>query len=226
MNLTELLQQLDPGAQIELFELDLTVIGGTDHLYFHAGTNKVNQPIVWQARAYQPFPIKADGFDKSTKGTLPRPRLQIANVTGGISALILTYDDMVGAKVIRRRTFAQYLDGQPGADPNQHLDDDIFFVERKVNENHVMVEFELSSSLDMEGVQLPSRSITTNYCQWKYRGDGCGYTGTTYFDAADKPVGSASLDVCSKSLAGCKARFGSKAVLPFGGFPAARAYKI
>lgn len=226
MNIPELLQGLDIGAVIEMFELDLTVIGGTDHLYFHAGTNNLNQPIVWQGITYQPFPVQAEGFETTTRGTLPRPTLSVANVTGIISAAVLELDDLVGAKVIRRRTFAMYLDGQPTADPGQFLPDDVFFVERKISETKAVVQFELASAMDLEGVRLPFRVIAINACSWKYRGAGCGYAGTNYFDVNDDPVGSAGLDVCSKKVSGCKARFGARGILPFGGFPAARAYKV
>jgi lambda family phage minor tail protein L len=226
MNIPELLQKLDVGALIEMFELDLTSIGGEDVLYFHAGTNELRAPIVWQSNTYQPWPVMAEGFEVSTRGTLPRPTIRIANVTGMISAAVMELDDLVGAKVTRRRTFAQFLDGQPGADPDQHLADDIYFIERKVSENKTLIQFELASAMDLEGVQLPFRVITINSCSWKYRGAGCGYAGSSYFDVHDEPVGSLALDVCSKKVSGCKARFGARGVLPYGGFPAARAYRV
>lgn len=225
MNIPELLQRLDVGALIELFELDVTSIGGEDIFYFHAGTDELLAPIVWQGNTYQPWPVMAEGFEVSTRGTLPRPTIRIANVTSLISAAVMEFDDLVGAKVTRRRTFAQYLDGQPTEDPDQHLDDDVYFIERKISENKAVVQFELASALDLEGVQLPFRVITINSCSWKYRGAGCGYAGDDYFDVHDQPVGSLGLDVCSKKVSGCKARFGARAVLPYGGFPAARAYK-
>ena len=73
----------------------------------------------------------------------------------------------------------------------------------------------------MAGVQLPRRYIVQNVCPFKYRGTECAYTGTSYFDANDNPVGSAGLDVCGKRLSSCQARFGTNKPLSFGGFPAA-----
>jgi lambda family phage minor tail protein L len=35
----------------------------------------------------------------------------VANVTGSIAALILSYQDLVGAKITRKRTLVKYLDG-------------------------------------------------------------------------------------------------------------------
>jgi lambda family phage minor tail protein L len=225
MNLPETLQQLDAGATIELFRISTIPIGGSDIFSFHAGTNSVQTSIWWQGIEYQPFPIQADGFDKSTRGTLPRPHLRIANVTGIISAAVIEFDDLVGARVTRHRTFARYLDGQPGADPMQALPNDVFYVEKKISENKVMVEFELTSAMDLAGTQLPSRDIVAQMCSSFYRGTECGYTATVYFNVLNASVGTLAEDVCSKTVAGCKARFLSTGVLPFGGFPAARTFK-
>lgn len=225
MNIPEVLQQLDAGAIIELFAIDTTVIGGTSTFTFHAGTNSIRQPIVWRAVTYQPFPIEADGFDKSTKGTLPRPHIRVANVTGILSAVVIQLDDLVGAKVTRLRTFAQYLDGQTTADTTQGFPDDVFFIEKKVTETKVMIEFELASAMDLEGVQLPGRDIIAQICPSEYRGTECGYTKAVYFNVANASVTSAALDVCSKTVAGCKCRLMSSGILPFGGYPAARTMK-
>jgi len=225
MNVPELLQQLDLGQMIEVFSISTLNIGGTDVFNFHAGTNEVYQPIVWQGVTYQPFPIKSEGFEMTTRGALPRPRVTVANVTGAVTALMRVYEDLIGAQVARKRTFARYLDGQPTADPGQHLPDDIYYIERKVSENKHDVVFELASALDLEGVQLPGRDIVANVCPWEYRKAECGYTGNAYFDVFDNAVSTLSEDVCSKSVTGCKRRFGVRGVLPFGGFPAARTYK-
>lgn len=227
MNLPELLQQLDAGAIIELFEVDATSISGvpTDVFRFHAGTNNISQPVVWQGLSYTPMPVEASGFDLTPRGTLPRPVFKVANLSGSISALMISFEDLVGAKVTRKRTFARYLDGQPGADPTQYLPDDIYFVERKVSETHVAVELELASALDLEGVELPSRPILVDVCAWQYRSAECSYTGSNYFNVNDDPVSLFGQDVCSHKVTGCKKRFGARGVLPFGGFPAAKLYK-
>lgn len=250
MNIEELVQTLSPGSIIEMFELDLRPITKTnvsgDFYYFHQGLNDLNSPVVWQGKTYQPFEIRADGFEVTSKGTLPRPTLEVSNVTGGITALVYDYGDLVGAKITRRRTFLRYLDAVnfPGgvnteADPSQHLPDDVFFVERKVREDFKQVTFELASALDLEGMKLPSRIVIQNWCPWVYRrwdsatsqfvydeAGGCSYTGSNYFDVNDKPVGDPMFDVCSKGVNGCKKRFGAKNRLSFGGFPGSRAYRL
>jgi lambda family phage minor tail protein L len=221
------LQSLAPSAIIELFQLDATSFGG-DIYYFHAGTNGLRQNITWQGQEYVAYPIQMSGFEFSAGGQLPRPQMVVSNVTGAITALVLAYNDLLGAKVTRKRTMAKFLDAvnftggvNPNADPDAEFNDDIFFIERKTSENNQAVSFELSASFDVQGVKLPRRQIVQNICPWKYRGAECGYTDTNYFDSNDNSVASSSLDVCGKRLSSCEVRFGVNNELPFGGFPAA-----
>jgi lambda family phage minor tail protein L len=221
------IQSLSPSAVIELFVLDASAIGG-DVFRFHAGTNALRGKLIWQAKEYLPFPVQVSGFEFSGTGQLPRPKIVVANLTGVMTTLLLELDDLLGAKFTRKRTLAKFLDGanfpsgsNPTADPTAEFADDIFFVDRKISENRDIVEFELASSFDLQGVKLPRRQIIQNICPWKYRGAECGYTGSSFFDANDIPVGSIAQDACGKRLSSCKARFGQNAELPFGGFPAA-----
>lgn len=124
------IQNLSPSAVIEMFVLEVGETSDT-WVYFHAGTNQLYKNIIWQGQTYVALPITTEGFDINTQGTLPRPKLSIANVQGLFSALIRQYDDLVGVKIIRKRTFAKYLDavnfpnGNPTADPNAFFPDDI-----------------------------------------------------------------------------------------------------
>jgi lambda family phage minor tail protein L len=225
--ITSEIQKLAPSAIIELFQLDATVFGDQVY-YFHAGTNGLKANIVWQGQEYVAYPMQMSGFEFTAGGQLPRPKMAVSNVTGAITALVLLYQDLLGAKVTRKRTMAKYLDAvnfdgavNPNADPTAEFADDIYFIEQKVNENKNFVEFELTSSFDVQGVRLPRRQIVQNICPWKYRGAECGYTGTNYFDINDNVVGSLAADVCGKRLTSCQLRFGDYAELPYGGFPAA-----
>lgn len=221
------LQKLAPSSVIELFQLDTTAFGGSIY-YFHAGTNGLRQNITWQGQEYVAYPIQVSGFEFSAGGQIPRPVMQVSNVTGAITTLVLAYDDLLGAKVTRKRTMSKYLDAvnftggvNPDADPDAEFNDDIYYVERKASETAEAVSFELSASFDVQGVKLPRRQIIQNICPWKYRSAECSYAGTNYFDKNDNPVGSLSADICGKKLSSCEVRFGTNAELPYGGFPAA-----
>jgi phage-related protein len=396
------IQSLAPTALLDLFILDTTNMPDGSLMRFHAGTNQLSQPVVWQGQTYEPMPIQAEGFDLTVKGALPRPKLKVANVNGYLSASVKSFNDFVGCKVTRKRTFAKYLDevnfptrrnlllqsealnaspwsgsvsatlsgdmyagsspfwtlaktvtntsesraqslgtvaqnsvrtvtialmaesstsvsvglrgasgwgnvldssgeiisgpgtlstyagalrtvsglsdteptvlrvtrtymdqesggvyiypgtptstvigasvkatrvqveadavptdyqpvgaswsGNPYADPNQFIPDDLWYVERKVTENRYLIEFELSSAFDLMGQQLPSRQIIQNTCSWKYRGTECGWAGANY-DKNNTPSTIAE-DACAKTLAACKVRFSSQPIR-FGGFPGA-----
>ena len=103
----------EPGELIDLFELDMStgVAASTEPVFrWHAGYNENLQEIVWQGNRYSAFPIEASGFEWSGKGSLPRPTLTVANITSLLSGVLSSYDDLVGSKVTRKRTFAKYLD--------------------------------------------------------------------------------------------------------------------
>lgn len=218
------IQQAALPAIVELYELDTTVVGGVDVFRFTPhGPNPLGGDIVFAGQTYARLPIEASGFARAGQGALPRPKLAVANVTGLVGAIA---DELIGARLTRIRTFAKYLDavnfpgGNPQADPNQVIDREIWFVDRKATENKLVVEFELAAAFDLAGVMLPRRQFVQNVCPWRYRGPECGYTGGAVADEKDQPTSDPAKDRCGKRLASCKLRFGQYAELPFGGFPA------
>ncbi|MBF6037247.1 phage minor tail protein L, partial [Pseudomonas sp. P155] len=59
------IQKLAPGQYVELFELDLSALGG-DVYYFH-GYTQVG-PVLWQGKEYSPWPIKVEGMGMTGEG--------------------------------------------------------------------------------------------------------------------------------------------------------------
>lgn len=226
----EELAVLNPSAIIELFELilDNDLHGSNDVYRWHAGANAdVDGNIVFAGNTYTRIPVKADGFQFSNTGTLPRPTLTISNIDGTMTTLLLLVNattagnDLGGAEVRRIRTLKKYLDGETGADPNARFPDERWFVDRKANESRDSVTFELASKFDLAGQAIPKRQIIANVCQWVYRSSECSYTGTDYYDVNGNEVDTLAEDVCAKRVASCKLRFGDNAELPFGSFPGA-----
>lgn len=237
MGISTDVQKLEVGAEIRLFELDATGIGGTlqrFHGYAQVG------PIWWQGNQYDPWAIQAEGFEQVGEGQQPTPTLSVGNIgqdadgnpiPGVISALCIQLDDLVGARVVVRRTLGKYLDarnfpdGNPSASPDEELAPEIWIVQQKTSDLPEVVEFELSSALDFNGQQLPGRQIIAGVCGWRakggYRGTYCGYTGSRMFDLDGNPVTDPALDRCSGLLSDCKKRFGEYEVINFGGFPSA-----
>lgn len=227
MTIQQDIQSLSPGAIVEFFVLDLAVLGGSVYR-FHAGTNQLYAPVVWQGNTYSPMPIEASGFEVTGSGSLPRPNLKVANITGILGALVRSLDDLIGAKVTRKRTMSKYLDAvnfsggvNASADPNQYYPDEVFFINRKVSENKVFIEFELASALDVQGVKLPRRQVIQNLCPWVYRSAECGYAGGAVATINDIATSDITQDACGKSLTSCKLRFGQYSELPTGAYPGA-----
>lgn len=226
--ITEDIQTLEPGALVELFELDATTIGA--ELYRFHGYERLGS-IWWQGIEYTAWPIQASGFEMTSDAQQPNPSLLVGNVTGFISALCLGFDDLVGAKLTRHRTLGRYLDarnfvsGNPEADPEEEFPPDIWYVEQKLGEDKTQVEFSLSSPINLNNKQLPGRQIIANCCQWLsiggYRGPYCGYNGPPVATDDDIITTDASQDMCSGTLKGCKLRFGENEQLRYGSFPTA-----
>ena len=226
----EELSKLNPSAIIELFEvhLDSALHGSTDVYRFHAGANAaVSGNVVFNGNTYTRIPVKADGFDFTNTGTLPRPTLSISNLDGVMTTLLLLVNtttagnDLGGAEVRRIRTLKKFLDGEATADPNAKFPDERWYIDRKANESRDSVTFELASKFDLAGQKLPKRQIVANVCQWIYRSSECSYTGSSYFDVNGNSVTTLAQDACGKRVGSCKLRFGANGELPFGSFPGA-----
>jgi lambda family phage minor tail protein L len=71
-------------AIVELFDLDLEPITGDpqDKFYFTTQLKPDEAKIVWQGRTYEPLPILAAGYERSTTGQVAQPSLTVANVLG------------------------------------------------------------------------------------------------------------------------------------------------
>lgn len=190
-------------AIVEMFDLDLEPITGdpNDKFYFTNQLKPDNSKIQWKGNTYEPLPIISSGYEKNTTGQIAQPSLTVANVMGTFTQVINSLDDLVGAKVTRRRTFAKYLDGEVQADPTQEFPIDIFFIERKTGENALTITWQLGSILDVEGLLLPRRVITQNYCQWKYRSSECGYTGAPVFGGSDALIPASASGMTASGIA-------------------------
>ena len=203
---------------ITVFEVEVpnSDIGGAgiDKLYFHDGSNGTAD-ITWYSllddtnfgsttsghygqQTYSAFPVESEGWEVRGSGSLPRPSVRFANINQYWSAHLSNYDDLVGAKVIRRRTLQKHL----GTNPPVEFNRDVYYVERKTSETAVMVEFELASAFDVQGIQLPRRAVVAARCPWKYKDPdqgGCDWPAdnrftinsiehTLYFDKDDNRI--------------------------------------
>lgn len=217
------LSALEQDVLIDLWEVDLRSLGGELLRLCNIQSEKADF-IVWKGQQYQSYPIKADGFELSGQGASNRPKLTVSNVMGLVTGLAEKHNQLVGAVVTRRQTYAQFLDavnfnaGNSKADKTQEIVSK-YLIERLSSLNAEMAVFELSAPSEADGAVIPARVMLANVCVWQYRGAECGYTGKPVADRFGMPTSDPAQDACGGRLLDCQARFGKTAVLPFGAFP-------
>lgn len=229
MSLATDVQKLTMDAEVHLFDLDARSLGAPS-VYHFSPYHLDGNPVAWGGVQYTPINCEADGFEQKSEGGLPHPRFRITNVEKTLMGACISWDDLLGAVITRKRTLKKYLDGQASADPEAGFPEDVYEVTRRVAANKNEIVWELSAYLDSERYRLPRRQILRDNCQWVYRyrsggawvydgtENGCPYTGTLYFDA-DGNATTIEYDVCGQLLSDCKLRYPGSAALPFGGFP-------
>jgi lambda family phage minor tail protein L len=195
------LQEPNPSAIIELFELELiqnvhyVLPANIDtNYYFHDGTSNNNfGSIKWTKGDsnntevdYVALPVKVEGF-KFGRGQLPRPTLTFSNALGTFTTILaaansvatsieegsiglgLINNDLTGAKVIRKRTLEKFLPTSNYTTvPSYNAFDatypefpqEVYFIDRKSQEDREVVQFELAANFDLAGVKAPRRLVT------------------------------------------------------------------
>ena len=181
-NLQKTLQDADSKTVVELFDFELNNAqhGATTVYRFTNTKNELGNDIVWQGNTYTAIPLKAEGYEATGQGTLPRPNISVANLNGTFTTILalLNVDDdgnalprntrtLEGCKVTRTRTLSKYLDAvnftggtNSDADPTSYFRPrDIYFIDRKSMENREVISYEMCSAFDLVGVRLPKRQI-------------------------------------------------------------------
>lgn len=195
----------NPSALLSLYVLDTRYVSPVgERFLFHAGVNGLYQSVIFNGETYTAFPIEVTDWSLDGKGSPPRPKLTVSNVNGFVSQLLLQQGDIVGARFTRRRVFARFIDGANFAggvnpfgtpDPAAAYEDEVYFVNRKVREDQVTVEFETVSPFELDNVQLPSRVVLATVCTFVYRdGETCGYKGPPVTDRFGKLFTAAVVD--------------------------------
>jgi lambda family phage minor tail protein L len=216
-------QKLEAGDLINLYTVDVTPLGVPQMWHFTNGTE-----VKFRGITYVSADVHAEGFEWSGQGALPQPKISVSNATRMLGGLTTMYKDLVGAKLIRVRTYAKFLDGQPSANPDEAFAADIYTFSQKVKHDKFQIEWVLSAAMDQQGRQIPGRRVLRDVCLWRYRrwkGSSfdyskvqCPYVGSAYFDKNGTAT-TADKDRCGRHVSDCKKRFGNNAELPFGGFP-------
>jgi len=208
------ISSLEPSSLINLYEVDLNSVypvtssitqdgqplkNGILRIYNDYNLfnliSDANGRVLWKNEYYYPFPISAEGFDLTTLGTRPTPKIYLSNNNPDKSSnsfykylrmQIQDLGDLAGCKFTRIKTFLKYLNGNNFAGASNpytndvsiyevELPKDIYYIDRKSSENPMVIEFSLVSALDVENLSLPNRTILAKRCPYSYRGEGCLY---------------------------------------------------
>ena len=235
-------QKLSTDPVVEMFEFDATALGGGVYRFYSGAPSDAT--LVWQGNLFVPMPIEASGWEFSGKGSLPTPTMRVSNVHLLMSSIIQNTGDPLGATITRWVTYEKFLDTGSDSDPSAYRKE-IYQIERRVSQDEVMVEFELSAAIDQDGRKLPGRQVVRTFCNHRYRvhtgptladptqifgydnatcpyvGDGSSSTDGPHFTQSGIPTGDPKADVCGKKLSDCRLRFFPLSEeLPFRGFPA------
>lgn len=193
------LQEISSGI-VDLFEVTINPLSVTPvTVYLYRGLDE-NAASVWFSsksgttkNEYFAFPIEMTDVNVTSDGPASRPTLSVANVisavkvTSGVAEAvgpdektletilsdlgITSNEDLLGARVVRRRTLEEHLIAST-ATPSVPIEfpSYVYYIDRLSGETKISVQFELSSPFDLEGVKVPHREIIGRYCSWKYQG--------------------------------------------------------
>lgn len=218
------LAKLEQTALIELYEVDFRGLldknGDKGQLYrFYAGTNALNQPIIWQGNAYTPYLVKAEGFELSGQGPSNRPTLTVSNFDGFVTALSVNFNQGLGAIVRRRQVYARFLDAVNFKDGNRDVDPQqervsYYIIEQLATLTAEVATFTLALPTETDNAVINPRTILVT-CGFVYRSSECGYRGGAVADEKDQPTTDPKKDKCSGCLRGCQLRNNTR---NYGGF--------
>ncbi|HIB1554001.1 TPA: phage minor tail protein L [Salmonella enterica subsp. enterica serovar Muenchen] len=200
----------EQSAKVDLWEFDLTAIGG-ERYFFCNEPNEKGEPVTWQGRQYEPYPIQAQDFEMSGKGPSPRVSLGVSNLFGMVTGIAEDLQSLVGASVVRHQVYRTFLDAVNFSDGNPDADQEQEAVARyKVEQLSELTTstatFVLASPTETDGSVFPGRIMLAEICTFGYRGEECGYNGPPVADEFDKPTTDPTKDKCSHCMKGCTMR--------------------
>ena len=173
------LQSLEESsAFINLFELEYNDAG--DKKYFVRSGEADNSTLHFRdydspgtIREYEILPISIEDLQHTSTGPSTRPILRVANVLNTFETAVgVNLDNLLGKKLIRRRTLKKYLDNGSGnsSNPATEFPRQVYIIDRIETRNALEVAFELTTPFEVEGLTLPYRQVGHNACSWIYQG--------------------------------------------------------
>lgn len=206
-SLQEVSQSLDLESPIDLFELyvnDTTPVAYWSNL----------QNVVFNGQSYPAIATDFEWLAKSSEGAVPTSRLIISDVSGVIGAVAEAFG-LVGAKLIVKRTYRLFLDGQPSSDATQ-FQQVTMRINKRTWEPGGSIELECITGFDIERRKIPNRAYLRR-CGWILGDSDCRAPTNISYDLMGNPTSFANR-ACSKDLKSCKLYHGNDFGRFYGGF--------
>lgn len=158
--------------------------------------------VTYDGVTYNPFPITFDAIRENNQGQIDSIVVSVSNVSRIVQGYLETYD-LRGKKVTIITVWSNQL-----GDSDANLKD-VYYIDT-FSADQDTVNFVCTTKFDVLNVQLPQRRFLRNYCQWKFKGSECGYSGGD--------------STCEKTKEDCKDNKNNYE--RFGGFPSINPKRI
>lgn len=152
--------------------------------------------VIFDGETYKPYVIRHGAIKETLSGKIEKLSLTIGNVDRELQYYLDNYNGLKEKTIVITMVFEDTLN-----DPTCY-DSYTYLVEQSSSDKRTAV-LALGSSLDVLNITLPRRKFFRAYCQFRYKGLECGYSG---------PEGT-----CNKTFTQCEA-YGN--VSRFGAYPA------
>lgn len=223
-------QMLQQEPKVYLYEIDATAYGDAVLRFTPVVAGTIGaQDVQFGGNIYRSVPIEATGFEWNGSGPAPRPTLSMTALDLSFLSLVVRARDLTGCPVRRIITYRKYLDDGAAANPSAHYPIDHYKLERKSNQNRMMLTYELSTEMDQEGKMVPGRQVIRDTClhrfrywangKWNYDGVTCPYAGAAMYTPSGEITTDPTKARCGKRISDCDLHFGEGAVLPMFAFP-------
>jgi phage-related protein len=133
---------------------------------FKFGRGQLPRPTLTFSNALTTFTNILGAVNSAEQGSSRTPATNMSNAS---HLSILINNDLTGAKVTRKRTLEKFLPtSNYSTVPSYNAFDssypefpqEIYFIDRKSEENREVVQFELAANFDLAGVKAPRRLVT------------------------------------------------------------------
>ena len=161
----------EQSPRVVLWEIDLTVQGG-ERYFFCNELNEKGEPVTWQGRQYQAYPIEGSGFEMNGKGQ------QCPPVADGVESVRAGHRDGGGFAepggghggsspgVCAFSGCGEFRGGQSGGGPGAGADVTAGWWSRCQQLTAMTASFVLATPTETDGALFPGRIMLANTCMW------------------------------------------------------------